>query len=73
MRNLIMILLLLGSYPTYAETTIVRFFVNGEAHTPVVSVDTSPSITSPVSLFFILTFTECGVSVIEIIRDLERL
>ena len=33
MRNLIMILLLLGSYPTYAETTIVRFFVNGEAHT----------------------------------------
>ena len=38
MRNLIMILLLLGSYPTYAETTIVRFFVNGEAHTPVVSI-----------------------------------
>ena len=42
MRNLIMILLLLGSYPTYAETTIVRFFVNGEAHTPVVSITETP-------------------------------
>ena len=42
MRNLIMILLLLKSYPTYAETTIVRFFVNGEAHTPVVSITETP-------------------------------
>ena len=32
MRNLIMILLLLGPYPTYAETTTVRLFVNEPIH-----------------------------------------
>ena len=42
MKKLIMILLLLGSYPTYAETTIVRFFVNGEESTPVVSITETP-------------------------------
>ena len=43
MRNLIMILLLLGSYPTYAETTTVRFFVNGnQSPFPVVSITETP-------------------------------
>ena len=43
MRNLIMILLLLGSYPTYAETTTVRLFVNGEPSPfPVVSINETP-------------------------------
>ena len=42
MKKLIMILLLLGSYPTYAEATIVRFFVNGEESTPVVSITETP-------------------------------
>ena len=43
MRSLIMILLLLGSYPVYAETTTVRFFVNGnQSPFPVVSITETP-------------------------------